>query len=69
MAMVWLEGLAKIKRLPDLIGTQTHDLPTCIIIKVRWFFHLHNVNVAYMEKPPHLDFTQATGCKHPRLRL
>jgi hypothetical protein len=29
---VWLEGLGKLKKFSDLIGTQTRDLPACSIV-------------------------------------
>jgi hypothetical protein len=31
-AIVRLEGLGKLKKLKDLIGTRTRDLPTCSIV-------------------------------------
>jgi hypothetical protein len=32
MAIVWLEGLGKLKKSDDLIGNRTHYLPACNIV-------------------------------------
>jgi hypothetical protein len=38
MVTVWLEGLGKLKKSNDFIGTRTGDLPACSIIFIFYVF-------------------------------